>query len=74
MADSESRAFRRSQVHVSNFEEIKKAQSLRDLSDTSRAVAPLQAPADAHIVDTSEMSLPQVVEKIRTIVRKELEL
>ena len=74
VADSESRAFRRSQEQGSNFEEIKKAQSLRDLSDTSRAVAPLQAPADAHIVDTSEMSLPQVVEKIRTIVRKELEL
>ena len=74
VADSESRALRRSQEKGSDLEETKKAQSLRDLSDTSRAVAPLQAPPDAHIVDTSELSLPQVVEKIQTIVRKELEL
>lgn len=74
VADSESRALRRSQEKGSDLEETKKAQSLRDLSDTSRAVAPLQAPPDAHIVDTSDLSLPQVVEKIQTIVRKELEL
>lgn len=74
VADSESRAQRRSQEQGASLEEIKKAQSLRDLSDTSRATAPLQAAPEAHIVDTSDMTLAQVVEKIRTIVRKELEL
>lgn len=73
VADSEARALRRSQEHGTNFEEIKKAQSLRDLQDSSRKAAPMQAAPDAHIIDTSEMTLSEVVERIYRIVRKELE-
>jgi CMP/dCMP kinase len=73
VADSESRALRRSQEQGQNFEEIKKAQSLRDLQDSSRAAAPMQAASDAHIVDTSEMTLSEVVERIHRIVRTTIE-
>lgn len=73
-ADSESRAYRRAQEQGKAIEETKKAQSLRDLQDMSRATAPMQAAKDAHIIDSSRMNLGQVVETINEIARKELEL
>src|SRR5690606_2654914 len=73
-ADSESRAQRRAYEQGRPLEETKKAQSLRDLQDKSRATAPMQAAPDARIIDSSRMSLEEVVETILQMARKELEL
>jgi CMP/dCMP kinase len=73
-ADSESRAHRRASEQNKAIEETKKAQSLRDLQDKSRQVAPMQAAKDAHVIDSSSMDLRQVVATIDEIARKELEL
>ncbi len=59
---------------VSSFEEVKKQIELRDRGDQSRAVAPLRKASDAIEVDTSEMSLDEVVQTMETQVRKRLNL
>lgn len=41
----------------------------RDELDSTRAVAPLRCPPDAHVVDTSDLSIDEVVELILTKVR-----
>jgi CMP/dCMP kinase len=41
----------------------------RDEADRTRAVAPLAMAADAHLIDTTALSIPQVVEQILAIVR-----
>jgi cytidylate kinase len=41
----------------------------RDRRDSERAAAPLVAAADAVVIDSSELSAPQVVEKIMGLVR-----
>ncbi len=42
----------------------------RDLADSTRAVAPLKPAADARILDTSDISLDQVVEHIARLVEE----
>ncbi len=63
-ANSDARAQRRAEEHGQSAETIKASQSQRDHLDSTRKVAPLQASADAFIVDTSNLSLPEVVDKI----------
>jgi CMP/dCMP kinase len=41
----------------------------RDAQDEGRAVAPLRAAADAHILDTTHLSIDQVVERLEALVR-----
>lgn len=41
----------------------------RDLYDSTRETSPLRKAADAHIVDTSDLSLDQVVERILSLVK-----
>ncbi|MFO1051768.1 MAG: (d)CMP kinase [Planctomycetota bacterium] len=41
----------------------------RDQSDASRAIAPLQRATDAIVVDTTGLSVAQVVERLQAIVR-----
>jgi cytidylate kinase len=48
------------------FREIKK----RDERDSSRAVAPLKPAADAHTIDSTEMSINQVLEKILILLEE----
>jgi len=50
------------------YEEVFAAQRQRDRRDTSRQVGPLKPAEDAIIVDTSEMTLEEVVEKLYQIV------
>jgi cytidylate kinase len=45
----------------------------RDARDASRGVAPLQKCADAHLLDTTEMSVEQAVSRIMTWYRQALE-
>jgi cytidylate kinase len=46
------------------FREIKK----RDERDSNRAVSPLKAAADAHVIDSTEMSIDEVLEKIQKLL------
>ncbi len=71
-ASAEARAQRRykqlkdkgESVNLSRlFREIKK----RDERDSSRAIAPLVPAADAHVIDSTEMSINDVVQKIHNL-------
>ncbi len=73
-AQSQSRANRRAQEQGLSAEEIIKEQAKRDKADATRATAPMAAAEDAHIVDTSAMTLDQVVDFVDGLVRKELEV
>lgn len=48
----------------SGLEEVKKAIEARDRSDESRAVGPLKPAEDAVVVDTTDLTIEQVVEKL----------
>ena len=72
-ASAEARAERRykqlkdkgESVNLSRlFQEIKK----RDERDTSRAIAPLKPAPDAHIVDSTEMSINEVIDTIHKLL------
>jgi len=41
----------------------------RDLRDSSRSVGPLAKSADAHVIDTTDMTLEQVIDEMGRIVR-----
>jgi cytidylate kinase len=63
-ASSEHRAQRRAQELGLNHEELVTQQKQRDHQDSNRKVAPLQVPAEALVIDTTEMTLDEVVKKI----------
>jgi CMP/dCMP kinase len=71
-ARSEDRAQRRAKDDGASVDTIASAQKLRDRLDKSRSIAPLQVPAGAHVVDTSDLTLSEVVDKIEKIVRVSL--
>lgn len=73
-ARSEDRAARRAKEQGLSLAETQAAQKQRDLQDSSRVAAPLQVPENAYVVDTSEMNLEQVVDKVVGLVRQELSL
>lgn len=73
-ADPEIRAHRRAaqlreKGEKVNLEEIRQALQERDQRDRSRAEAPLQAAKDAVVVDTGEMNINQVVERMLDHIR-----
>lgn len=51
-----------------NLEEIKKDIEQRDYQDMNRAIAPLKQASDAIYLDSSEMTIDEVVEKIKSLV------
>ena len=53
-----------------NIEQIHEAIEQRDKSDRDRAVGPLKPAEDAIIVDTTNLSIEQVVEKLAGYVKK----
>lgn len=63
-ADSDARAQRRADEQGQSAAAIKASQSQRDHRDSTRTVAPLHAAQDAYIVDTSHLTLAQVVDVI----------
>ncbi len=72
-ASSESRARRRFDENVSKqrsgtYEEILDELKIRDYQDTSRCNSPLRKASDAIEVDTSHMTIEEVVAKIEGIV------
>ncbi len=73
-AGSASRAARRAKEQGKDVEETRAAQVIRDTQDSSRQTAPMQVPPNAHVIDTSDLSLDAVVEFLDQILRKELEI
>ncbi len=71
-ANSDSRAQRRSQENTGTFEVVKELQAERDRSDKNRAVAPLQVPVGAIVIDSSTMGREAVVEKAKSIISDQL--
>ena len=68
-ASSEVRANRRvkellEKGEAADFEEIKKDIEERDHRDMTREISPLKQADDAILVDTSDMTIEQVVDKI----------
>lgn len=70
-ASSESRAERRAIENTGSFEVVKNLQAERDKSDLGRAVAPLQIPDGALVIDSSTLSRDAVVEKAKSLVMSE---
>lgn len=66
------RAARRAQEEGRSVEDTLKDQEVRDAKDQTRKTAPLQVPEDAEVIDTSEMTLDMVVEKIHQIAMARL--
>lgn len=71
-ADSEFRARRRAEEQGMVMEDVQKAQKKRDQQDLSRQTAPLQIPEGAHIVDTSHLTLLEVVDYVEELARTNL--
>lgn len=65
-ANSENRALRRAQELGLDEKKLEAQQRQRDEQDSSRKVAPLQAAADAFIIDTTALDLNQVVSLIHS--------
>lgn len=63
-ASSEHRAARRAAELGLEQEDMVKAQKQRDHQDSTRKVAPMAVPQDALVVDTTELNLSQVVDKV----------
>lgn len=54
-------------------EQIAKSLARRDRIDSTRAASPLQAASDAHMIDTSEMGIDEVVDTVLRHVEAALE-
>jgi len=67
-ASPEARARRRAAELGADTATVLAEQALRDERDTGREHSPLQAAPDAHTVDTTDLTLPEVVAKIVALV------
>lgn len=54
----------------SSYEEVERDITLRDSRDINRENSPLRQADDAVLVDTSDLSIPEVIEKIRNVYMK----
>jgi cytidylate kinase len=74
-ADPNERARRRqaeleNKTGRNNIEEIRNAIEKRDKSDRDRAVGPLKTADDAIIIDTTDLNIEQVIEKLLGFVKE----
>jgi CMP/dCMP kinase len=75
LASVEERAHRRHEEHVSkgfpsDLEKLKEEIALRDKIDTEREVAPLKKADDATEIDTTSLSILEVVDRIMSLVER----
>jgi len=72
-ANSQTRALRRYEElkdsTTSTYDEILQAIKNRDERDEQRVNAPMQKASDAHVIDTSSMTLEQVIETALNLIR-----
>ncbi len=47
-----------------SFQEVRETMKLRDLNDSTRAIAPLRPAKDAILIDTTRMDIPAVISEI----------
>lgn len=78
LASVEERAKRRHEENVlrgipSDFEQLKEEIARRDQIDSERAVAPLKKAEDAIEIDTTSLSIDEVVDRIMCIVQERVE-
>ena len=78
IASPEARAMRRYQENLrrqqpADFQTILKEIEQRDYQDTHRATSPLRKAEDARVLDTSEMSIEEVVDRVSGWVDEILE-
>ncbi|HTL12370.1 MAG TPA: (d)CMP kinase [Bdellovibrionota bacterium] len=57
---------------IPSYEEVKNQISQRDRQDSERAVAPLRRAQDAVEIDTSELTLDEVVDRMAQVIRERL--
>ena len=74
-ADFDVRAARRQRQLLERgdmigFEEVKKNLKHRDTIDTTRAESPLKKADDAHIIDTTELTMEEQIEQIVRLAKK----
>ena len=74
-ASAEARAERRHKQLKEKGENVNLSRLFRDIEkrddrDRSRAVSPLVAASDAHVVDSTEMSIDEVVQKILSLLEE----
>lgn len=69
-ARDEMRAMRRALELGRSAEEILTAQKTRDQQDSNRTVAPMKIPEGSHIIDSSTLTLEQVVHELETKIRQ----
>lgn len=69
-ASSDSRARRRAEEQGANLEKTIADQKQRDKQDSTRKAAPMQVPQGAHVVDTSELTLDQVVDCVEQLYKQ----
>ncbi|MES2964801.1 MAG: (d)CMP kinase [Bdellovibrionota bacterium] len=67
---AEERAARRAREEGRDVDHLITEQKKRDDQDANRKAAPLQAPADSHVIDSTDLSLMEVVEKAEELVRQ----
>jgi len=66
----ESRPSKRTEGRGDSLEQIQKAIEERDKSDENRTVGPLRPAEDAIVVDTTDLSIEEVVEKLLSCVKE----
>lgn len=72
-ADLEERARRRAKdIQDRNFLEIKKNLLERDLKDSQREIGPLRIPEGSIIIDTTNLSFEEVVQKIEKLIKERI--
>jgi len=54
----------------SDYQQVERDLLIRDRQDRERKAAPLQTPRDAIIIDSTDMTASEVVEKMVTIIRR----
>jgi cytidylate kinase len=69
-ARAEDRAARRARDEGRELGAMIEEQKLRDAQDAGRKAAPMLAPPDAAVIDTTELSLAEVVARVEALVRK----
>ena len=72
-AASEHRAQRRAQELGLDEKELILQQKQRDEQDSTRKAAPLQIPKDAFVVDASQLSLNEVIDKIYQFAKEKIQ-
>jgi len=71
-ADQTHRAARRAAEEGTAQEAVMAAQQQRDQQDSTRKVAPLQVPESALVLDTTHMSVSDVISKIEDFVKTKI--